>query len=255
LDSTSALQRQLEASVWSDSEALVPENAAVFHQIVELSHELLTRAMDAKEDPRLEMFDRTLCLLAAKLSHLLRAAWMATMSGYPGACQPLVRALLETCLTMFYLRRFPEAFSIWVKETKTKKEEMQFWPGAMMRRLKSPDIERSIFQLLAQQAHATALSITLLGSYDAERDILQIDIGIKLPLEKLTFITDSLCLYAALASHTVARTVRDSLVEGVATEDEVKGFFSKVQAILEKRTHAPSVEGTNVFEFLEGRQI
>lgn len=246
--------RTLESQTWAESESKVPENAAVFHDIVGIHHELILRAMGPKTSSHRNRFERGMCLLAAKSTHLVRAAWISTLTGYPGGYQPLVRGIYETSLTMFYLRRFPGDFGAWIKESKTSNESGRFWPSKMMDRLGSPPVERQILSALAQQAHPNAESTTLFSSYDAPTDQLQIDIGAPLEIQRLTSLTSALCLFGAISAYTIARTLKGSLVHGLPDDDDVKLFFERLQALLAKRTQVQEIKGTKVFDLFNTRR-
>ncbi len=251
---THAKLSEIEAGTWTKAESLVQTNADIFHEIIRIHHELLLKALDRPRHPRKYKFERALALLAAKNTHMLRGAWISAMSGYPGATQPLVRAIYETSLTMFYLRAFPSEFGIWKKDKKSDAEAKKFWPSAMMGRLKSSEEERKVLSILAQQAHPTLDSVGMVGAYDPSDDDLEISIGTLLDRDMLVRITSLLCLYGVISAYAIARSVNHALVEGLPDKDQETDFMGRMQGLLNKREKVEMIGGTHISDVLKGRK-
>jgi hypothetical protein len=246
--------REHDVSTWESSESQLSANGEAFAEIIEIHFELLRRCSEETADTPTKPFDRAMRLMAAKCTHLLRAAWIAAMCGYQGAYQPLVRALHETSLTMYYLRRFPGEFSCWNKEKKTSEEEKKFWPSSMMTKLGEPDSSRLIINSLAENAHATVASLGLLGEHDPETGRVEISIGIRPHRHYLVEISGGLCMFGAIAAYTIGRTVKDSLVPGIAGEHDLVSFFQRLDEIVRRRQAKIPLEGVRVFELLRGKK-
>jgi len=245
--------REWDCRVWEQTEAQVPENSVVFAKLVGIHFDLLLGAHNRNPRRKVSSFERALRLMAARCIHILRTTWLACMTGYQGAWQPLVRALYETSLTMHYLRLHPEDFSIWTKRDKSPAEARRFWPSAMMKRLNSPEPEQLIIRGLAEGAHPNPPSLSRLGGYDLKSDTLEISVGQVLTKEEAQNLSADICLFTAISAYTIARVVEDALVDGLPNEAQLHEFLNRLTSLTDsvKRERR---KGATVFDLFSEKR-
>ena len=244
--------RKSECEVWEEAESRIPTNSSIFTQIVAIHFELLLQAHNRNPESKNSRFERAMRLMAARCAHILRGMWISAMAGYPGTVQPLARALYETSLTMYYLRNFPGDFGPWIKKDKSSDEQKRFWPSEMTSRMKAPEIERQIYSGLAEAAHPNPPALSRLAAYDAAGDALEISVGQVLSQEEARRISAEICLFAALSTYNVARTVKDALVDGLPNDEQLQELLGRLKGLtdlLEK----DAVRGTTVFDMFAKR--
>lgn len=239
--------------VWKKAEGLIPRNSEVFAKIIGIHYDLLVSAHQANGGETENGLERALRLMAARCTHILRATWIASMAGYPGAFHPLVRSLYETSLTMYYLRTFPADFEAWAKPDKPFGKQRKFWPASMMKRLKSPEDERLISSRLAEAAHSNPAALSRLGAYDAESDRLEISVGQVPTADEARRLSRDICLFGVISAYNVARTVKHALVDGLPSKDELQEFLVRLNELMKSVDRPPSAGSTTVFDVLAKR--
>jgi hypothetical protein len=245
--------REWDHEVWEKAEGLIPRNSEVFAKIIGIHYDLLVRAHEPHGGRTENGLERALRLMAARCAHILRATWIGSMAGYTGACQPLVRALYETSLTMYYLRTFPAEFETWTKPDKSFPEQKKFWPSSMMKRLKAPEHENVIYSRLAEAAHANPPALSRLAAYDAESDTLEISVGQVTTADEARRLSRDMCLFGVLSAYNVARTVKHALVDGLPTHDQLQQFLVRLDDLMKSADRPPSAGSTTVFDMLAER--
>jgi hypothetical protein len=242
--------REWDVDIWKQCEDQVPQNSAVFAQLMGIHYDLVTRMHNARHGEPERGLERGLRAMAAKCTHLVRAMWISVMAGYPGARHPLARALYETSLQIYYLRQHPDEFELWSKAEKMPAEQRRFWPSSMMKRLKTTDDELRIYRAMADAAHPNPASLSGLGGYDSATDSLELSIGQLVPIQEARHSSASVCLLAAISAFNIARNVKNSLVDGLPDEEESQAFLSRL-ASLTDALEKEAVKGTpihNVFK-------
>lgn len=153
---------------------------------------------------------------------------------------------------MYYLRTFPDDFGVWIKKDKSSDEAKRLWPSEMMDRLQAPQHERLIHSGLAEAAHPNPTALSRIAGYDPDSDTLEISVGQVLSKNEASSLSADICLFAAISAYTVARTVRDALVDGLPNEAELKEFLDRLAGVTGSLSRQRP-QGATVFDLFAKR--